>query len=296
MGEAGILGNTALLNAVLPSFEPGRLFQRISSICTLARISFGLRTREGPCRSTPALNARAGWFVLPRPPFCKNKLVRPPLTTPPLPTLRAWARPFTRGGNACASNRPPLAKGGWTAHRHALRRRGGRGGGQRTATHPEGAVSGGVRNVSENCAMDMAEFGWEVAKFVVSREFLQGSSGVHNRPTQPAVYHGVSWPRTSAGLAPEFGAAVALRAQGDGARGVLNAGVSLPIPEGAMDLCLLLDKDAPSWRLLSAAFGRVSPDILASRRLMVNIILVAAQSIVRLRRSSSERDCRAQVG
>ena len=58
---------------------------------------------------------------------------------------------------ACASNHPPLAKGGlggWTVRRHAPKgmvlaqaiipplRRGGWGGGQCAATHPEGAVTG----------------------------------------------------------------------------------------------------------------------------------------------------------
>ena len=70
-------------------------------------------------------------------------------------------------------------------------------------------------------------------------------------------------------FAPETGAAVALRAQGDGARGVRDGRVSWPIPEGAVDLYLLLDNDAPCWRLLSALFGRVSTDVSASGRLMV---------------------------
>ena len=50
-------------------------------------------------------------------------------------------------------------------------------------------------------------------------------------------------------------AAVALRAQGDGARGVRDVRVSLPIPDGAVGLYLLLDNDAPCWRLLSAALA-----------------------------------------
>jgi hypothetical protein len=53
-----------------------------------------------------------------------------------------------------------------------------------------------------------------------------------------------------------IGRPVALPAQGDVARGVRNIRVPLPIPEGALDLYLLLDKDAPWRRLLSAACGR----------------------------------------
>ena len=89
-----------------------------------------------------------------------------------------------------------------------------------------------------------------------------------NRPVRPAVYHwvswswtlasfaavhaprrtvhgnGVSWSWTSASIAPEFGAAVASRAQGDGACGVRDVRVSLPIPEGAAHPYLLLDQYA----------------------------------------------------
>ncbi len=53
----------------------------------------------------------------------------------------------------------------------------------------------------------------------------------YNRPPRPAVCHGVSWSWTLASFAPEFGAADALRAQGDGARGVLDVLVPLSIPE-----------------------------------------------------------------
>jgi hypothetical protein len=74
-----------------------------------------------------------------------------------------------------------------------------------------------------------------------------------NRPPRQAVYHWVSWSWTLASFAPEFGAAVALRPQGDGARGVLDVDVSLPIPEGAVDLYLLLDQYAPFGRLLIEA-------------------------------------------
>ena len=69
-----------------------------------------------------------------------------------------------------------------------------------------------------------------------------------NQPPRQAVYHWVSLSWTLASFAPESGAAVALRAQGDGARGVLDVQVPLPIPEGAAHLYLLLDQYAPLLR------------------------------------------------
>src|SRR4051794_12047621 len=66
-----------------------------------------------------------------------------------------------------------------------------------------------------------------------------------------------------------IGAAVGLRAQGEGARGVGDGRVSWPIPDGAVDLSLLLHNDAPWGRHWSARFGRVSKDASASGRLMV---------------------------
>jgi hypothetical protein len=46
-------------------------------------------------------------------------------------------------------------------------------------------------------------------------------------------------------FAPEFDAAIVLRAQGDGARVVLDVGVSLPIPEGAARVYNPLHQYAP---------------------------------------------------
>ena len=92
-----------------------------------------------------------------------------------------------------------------------------------------------------------------------------------NRPPQPAVSHGISWLWTSASFARELGAAIALRAQGDGAGGARDvqgphpssfilhpsscrwsrrcAGCSgtltHPGAEGAAHLDLLLDYYAP---------------------------------------------------
>src|SRR3954451_14058040 len=53
-----------------------------------------------------------------------------------------------------------------------------------------------------------------------------------NRPPRPAVYHGVSWSWTLASFAPEFGAAVALRSQGEGALDVLDVQVPDPSRSG----------------------------------------------------------------
>jgi hypothetical protein len=66
-----------------------------------------------------------------------------------------------------------------------------------------------------------------------------------NRAPRQTIDHEVSWSLTLASFAPESGAAVALRAQGNEARCVLDGQVPLRITEGAVDLYVLLDKDAP---------------------------------------------------
>ena len=55
----------------------------------------------------------------------------------------------------------------------------------------------------------------------------------------------------------------------DGARGVGDGRVSWPIPDGAVDLSLLLHNDAPCGRHWSARFGRLLTDASSSGRLMV---------------------------
>ena len=57
--------------------------------------------------------------------------------------------------------------------------------------------------------------------------------------------------------------------------------VSWPIPDGAVDLSLLLHNDAPCGRHSSARFGRLSRDVSASGRLMVIFLFFPPQSFVR---------------